>query len=108
MESEAVNWSFHIDLVAGILYANLESFSFEFQEIRRWGLVVGNLPFISLLIGIFIAGAINIFNNKYYFNQFKANGNKPVPEARLPPMMLGGFAFAAGLFIFACQYSAYL
>jgi hypothetical protein len=28
------------------------------------------------------------------------NGNKAVPEARLPPMMLGSLFFAAGLFIF--------
>lgn len=75
--------SIYASFVYGILYANLESFSFEFQEIRRWGLVVGNLPFISLLIGIFIAGAINIFNNKYYFNQFKANGNM---ICNTPPM----------------------
>ncbi|RQM05778.1 hypothetical protein DH86_00004153, partial [Scytalidium sp. 3C] len=79
-----------------LLMSIYASFVYGKWNLRQWGLVVGNLPFISLLIGIFIAGAINIFNNKYYFNQFKANGNKPVPEARLPPMMLGGFAFAAG------------
>ena len=100
----AVKRSAHVDIVAGILYANLESFSIEFQEIRRWGPVVGNLPFIALLTGIFLAGAVNILNNKYYFHQFKANGNKPVPEARLVPMMLGGFAFTAGLFLFACEH----
>ncbi|KAJ6142836.1 MFS multidrug transporter [Penicillium samsonianum] len=93
--------SIYASFVYGILYANLEAFSVEFQEIRRWGPVIGNLPFISLLVGIFFAAAVNIYNNKYYFKQFKANGNKPVPEARLPPMMVGGFAFTAGLFIFA-------
>jgi hypothetical protein len=65
--------------------------------------VVASLPFIALLIGIFCAAAINIYNNKYYFQKFKANNNRPVPEARLPPMMLGGFVFTAGLFIFACE-----
>jgi hypothetical protein len=70
------------------------------------GPVIGNLPFISLLVGIFFAAAVNIYNNKYYFKQFKANGNKPVPEARLPPMMVGGFAFTAGLFIFACTMNS--
>ncbi|KAJ5948873.1 MFS multidrug transporter [Penicillium verhagenii] len=92
--------SIYSAFVYGILYANLEAFSVEFQEIRKWGPVVGNLPFIALLIGIFFAAAVNIYNNKYYFIQFKANGNKAVPEARLPPMMIGGFAFTAGLFIF--------
>ena len=88
----------------GILYANLEAFSVEFQEIRRWGPVVGNLPFISLLVGIFFAAAVNIYNNKYHFKKFKANGNRAVPEARLPPMMIGGFAFTAGLFVFGCEF----
>ncbi|KAJ5195943.1 MFS multidrug transporter [Penicillium cf. viridicatum] len=92
--------SIYASFVYGILYANLEAFAVEFQRIRGWGPVVGNLPFISLLVGIFFAAALNIYNNKYYFNQFKANGNKAVPEARLPPMMIGGFAFTAGLFIF--------
>lgn len=90
-------------LILGILYANLEAFSYEFQEIRGWGPVVGNLPFIALLVGIFFAAAVNIYNNKYYFKQFKANGNKAVPEARLPPMMIGGFTFTAGLFVFGCK-----
>jgi MFS transporter, DHA1 family, multidrug resistance protein len=93
-----------VHIAQGILYANLEAFSIEFQDIRLWGPVVGNLPFISLLVGIFCAAGVNIYNNKYYFKTFKANGNKPVPEARLPPMMIGGFAFTAGLFIFGCKF----
>lgn len=95
----------HIYFAPGILYANFEAFTVEFQGIRGWGPVIGNLPFISLLVGIFFAAALNIYNNKYYFNRFKANGNKAVPEARLPPMMIGGFAFTAGLFIFGCKFS---
>ncbi|KAJ5295460.1 MFS multidrug transporter [Penicillium antarcticum] len=92
--------SIYASFVYGILYANLEAFSYEFQKLRRWGPVVGNLPFIALLVGIFFAAAINIYNNRYYFEKFKANDNKAVPEARLPPMMVGGFAFTAGLFVF--------
>ncbi|CEJ55402.1 Putative MFS multidrug transporter [Penicillium brasilianum] len=100
--------SLYASFVYGILYANLEAFSVEFQEIRGWGPVVGNLPFISLLVGIFFAAAVNIYNNKYYFKKFKANGNKAVPEARLPPMMVGGFAFTAGLFVFGWTSSPHI
>lgn len=88
----------------GILYASLESFSIEYREIRGWARVVSNLPFISLLVGIFFAAGVNIYNNKYYFNQFKAHNNKPVPEARL---MLGGITFTVGLFIFGCKYNPF-
>lgn len=88
----------------GILYANLESFSIEYQEVRQWGPVVGTLPFIALLIGILCAAAVNIYNNKYYRRRLMENGYRAVPEARLPPMMLGGIVFTAGQFLFACKW----
>ncbi|KAJ6145114.1 Efflux pump bik6 [Penicillium chermesinum] len=100
--------SIYASFVYAILYANLESVPIEYQQVRGWSPVVASLPFIALLIGIFCAAAINIYNNDYYFKQFRANGNKPVPEARLPPMMVGSFAFTAGLFIFAWTSSPHI
>jgi hypothetical protein len=81
----------------------------EYQEIRHWGPVVGSLPFIALMIGILFAGAANVYNNTYYLKRFRENGNKAVPEARLPPMMIGGFMFTGGLFLFGCKphYQSY-
>ncbi|KAH7211491.1 major facilitator superfamily domain-containing protein [Fusarium oxysporum] len=93
--------SLYASFVYGILYANLESFSIEYQEVRQWGPVVGTLPFIALLIGILCAAAVNIYNNKYYRRKLMENGYRAVPEARLPPMMLGGIVFTAGQFLFA-------
>ncbi|KAG4269960.1 hypothetical protein FPRO04_11916 [Fusarium proliferatum] len=87
-------------LFPAILYASLESFALEYGRFRRWGPVVSQLPFLSLLIGCLFAAAANIFNNIYYGKKLVANNFKPVPEARLPPMMVGGFAFSAGLFLF--------
>lgn len=92
-----------LNYYTAILYANLEGFSIEYQENRGWGAVVGNLSFIALLIGIIFAAAVNILNNRYYFRIFRANGNKAVPEARLPPMMAGGFAFTGGMFLYGCK-----
>lgn len=85
----------------GILYSNLSAFPIVFQELRGWGPVTGGLPFIAMLVGIAFAGAINIANQKYYKRCFAANGNRPAPEARLPPMMVGSVFFAGGLFLFA-------
>ncbi|KAI1041782.1 hypothetical protein LB505_008445, partial [Fusarium chuoi] len=93
--------SLYASFVYGILYPNLESFSIEYQEVRQWGPVVGTLPFIALLIGILCAAAVNIYNNKYYRRRLMENGYRAVPEARLPPMMLGGIVFTAGQFLFA-------
>jgi MFS family permease len=91
----------YASFVYGILYANLAAFPIEFQEERGWNMVVGALPFLALLIGILIGACANVLNQKYYFKCFRAAGNRPVPEARLPPMMIGSVFFAAGLFIFA-------
>lgn len=87
----------------GIFYGNLEGFAIEFEEIRGWGPIVSKLPFLAMLVGICFAAAVNVWNNGYYMKTFKANGNKGVPEARLPPMMMGSVAFAGGLFVFACE-----
>ncbi|KAK3168327.1 hypothetical protein OEA41_004774 [Lepraria neglecta] len=86
--------------VYGILYANLATFPIEFQEERGQNLLIGALPFLALLIGILIGGAANVLNQSYYNRRFIANGNKAVPEARLPPMMVGSIVFAGGLFLF--------
>ncbi|PWY67301.1 MFS multidrug transporter [Aspergillus eucalypticola CBS 122712] len=91
----------YASFVYGILYLSLASFPIEFQEVRGWNQVVGALPFLAYLVGILFGACINLFNQKFYIARFKANNNFPVPEARLPPMMLGSIVFAAGLFIFA-------
>jgi len=51
------------------------------------------------MVGIAFGGVINIWSQTFYVTRLKANNNKPVPEARLLPMMIGSFFFAAGLFI---------
>ncbi|KAM0096176.1 hypothetical protein ACP6JD_000356 [Aspergillus fumigatus] len=90
----------YASFVYGILYLSLASFPVEFQEVRGWSPVVGALPFLAYLIGILFGAALNLFNQRFYIERFKANNNFPVPEARLPPMMVGSVFFAAGLFIF--------
>ncbi|KAL9092347.1 MAG: hypothetical protein Q9165_004521 [Trypethelium subeluteriae] len=89
----------YASFVYGILYANLAAFPIEFQEERGWNLVVGALPFLALLLGILLGAAGNLLNQRFYVSRFRANNGRPVPEARLPPMMIGSIFFAAGLFI---------
>ncbi|KAL8692377.1 MAG: hypothetical protein Q9218_002596 [Villophora microphyllina] len=90
----------YASFVYGILYANLASFPIAFQEERGWNQVVGALPFLALLLGIIVGGAANILNTNFYNKRFIANGRRAVPEARLPPMMVGSLFFAGGLFLF--------
>lgn len=90
----------YASFVYGILYLCLAAFPIEFQEERGWNQVVGALPFLGLLVGIFFGAALNLTNQRFYAARFRANNNRPVPEARLPPMMIGSVFFAAGMFIF--------
>lgn len=87
--------------VYGILYANLGAFAVVYQEGRSWDKVIGALPFLSMFLGVLLGAVANIANQGYFNRKLTENNNKPLPEARLPPMMAGSVVFAAGLFIFA-------
>ena len=78
----------------------LMAFPIEFQGIRGWSPVVSYLPCLGVLIGCLIGAAINMSCNKFYLRRLAANNNKPVPEARLLPMMIGGVILVGGLFLF--------
>ena len=91
----------YASFVYGILYANFASFPIMFEAERGWNQLVGNLPFLAILIGILLGAATNVIAQKHYNKCFAMNKNRPVPEARLPPMMIGSIFFAAGLFITA-------
>lgn len=90
----------YASFVYGIMYLNLAAFPIEYEEVRGWNKVVGALPFFGLLVGILIGAVANILNQSFYLKRFAANGNRAVPEARLPPMMMGSVVFASGMFIF--------
>lgn len=91
----------YASFVYGILYASLAAFPVIFQENRGWNKVVGALPFLAMLLGVILGSAANLLNQKFYLKRWEANNRRPVPEARLPPMMGGSLFFVAGLFILA-------
>ncbi|KAH8591485.1 major facilitator superfamily domain-containing protein [Bisporella sp. PMI_857] len=90
----------YASFVYGIMYLCLGAVPIQFAEHRGWGPVMSELPFIALLLGTIAGGIVNILNNKFYIRAFIKNDNKPVPEARLLPMMAGSVCFTAGMFIF--------
>ncbi len=83
----------------GILYLQLGAIPIIFQEGRGWHPVVGSLPFLGILVGAWIGCAANVYNQKLYNIKCHAAGERAVPEARLPPMMVGSIFFATGQFI---------
>ncbi|KAB8337262.1 hypothetical protein FH972_021564 [Carpinus fangiana] len=91
----------YASFVYAIFYAQLAAFPIVYQEIRGWGQVTGALPFLSLLIGMLIGAGANIVNQQFYIKAYTRGGGHPVPEARLPPMMIGSVLFTGGSFMFA-------
>ncbi|KAL4963470.1 MFS transporter [Aspergillus stella-maris] len=91
----------YASFVYGVMYLTLEVFPIVFQEIRAWHPVTAALPFLALLIGVISSVGLNIWNQKRYNIIAKAAKGRPVPEARLPPMMFGAIFFVVGAFWFA-------
>lgn len=59
---------------------------------------VGGLAFVGLIIGQLSGAAFVLSLQKSYTRKLAANDNVPIPEWRLPPCIVGGIAFAGGLF----------
>ena len=53
-----------------------------------------------MIIGEFWGGFFIILLQPRYVRKLAANNDIPIPEWRLPPAILGGIAFSAGLFWF--------
>ena len=79
----------------------LEVFPIVFQDIRGLNVILSSCSFLGLFVGVLCALTINLGNQPRYIRAVRASGGKPVPEARLPPMAIGGFLFTIGLFWFA-------
>lgn len=84
--------------IYGLLYLFLTAIPLIFQGEYRWSSGVAELPYISMFIGILVGSLLCLaFSNRYLKAMIKNNG-KPVPEERLPPMVVGGVFFAGGIF----------
>lgn len=68
-----------------------------FEKERGWNQLVGKLPFLALFIGIAIGAVVNIYGQRFYRSKMSEKG--VVPEARLPPMVVGSISITLGLFI---------
>ena len=92
--------AFYASFVYAILFTTLEVFEIAFREHRKWPLFTSTLPFIALFVGVICAAFVNLGNQPRYVRICEAAGGKPVPEARLPPMVIGSIFFSIGLFLF--------
>jgi len=92
--------SIYMAFIYGLLYLFLTAYPIVFQEIHGFKPGVGGLPYFGMITGMICAGIYIVLTQPAYNRKLAANNNVPVPEWRLMPVIVGGVAFAGGLFWF--------
>ncbi|EAL86141.1 hypothetical protein KXW29_007150 [Aspergillus fumigatus] len=91
----------YLSFIYGLLYCFLTAYGLVYQGVYHMNAGVGGLPLFGMVVGLFIGGAyICLFASRAYNQKLQANAGVPVPEWRLPPVIVGGALFAAGIFWF--------
>ncbi|KKO97843.1 polyamine transporter 4 [Trichoderma harzianum] len=94
--------------VYGILYIVFSSYPIIFREQRHWKLGLSSLPFLGMMVGVFIGSAMIVTrtvlaqqaSRKTMAEDSSGIPLSPAPERRLPLMMAGSVLLPIGLFIF--------
>ncbi|KAI9841007.1 MAG: hypothetical protein M1837_001082 [Sclerophora amabilis] len=92
--------SIYMAFIYGLLYLFLTAYPIVFQHIHGMNLGIGGLPYFGMIVGMICAGIFIVLMQPSYNRKLVANNNVPVPEWRLPPVIIGGVSFSLGLFWF--------
>jgi hypothetical protein len=90
----------YASFVYSLMFLMLEVFPIVFREERGFGPVVASLPSLGLFVGVLCASCPNILFQPMYIKAVRKNKGLAVPEARSPPMLVGGVLFTTGIFWF--------
>lgn len=110
--------SVYMAFIYGLLYLFLTAYPLVFQGVHGMNGGVGGLPFLGMVTGQILAGATIFVRqsgesfgllaritsaNKIllgYQKKLAANNGQPIPEWRLPEVIVGGICFSVGIFAF--------
>jgi hypothetical protein len=92
--------SLYTSFVYGIPFMVFQFFPIVFREQRGWSPVVSTLPFLAILVGSLAGTVINFAAQPWYVKAVTKNNGQAVPEARLPPTVIGAGLLSIGLFWF--------
>ncbi|KAF2856082.1 major facilitator superfamily [Plenodomus tracheiphilus IPT5] len=92
--------SIYMAFIYGLLYLFLTAYPLVFQGVHGMNLGVGGLPFFGMITGQLLAGTLIFIRQPGYQKKLAANNNIPIPEWRLPEVILGGVCFSVGIFWF--------
>lgn len=90
--------SLYISFIYGLIYALLGAYPVVFQGVYGMNMGVGGLAFVGLIIGELLGGIYILLIQGSYAKKLAANGDKPIPEWRLVPAIVGAVAFSGGMF----------
>lgn len=90
--------SLYISFVYGLMYALLGAYPVVFEGVYGMSTGVGGLAFIGIIIGELLGGVYILLIQGSYKAKLAANGDKPIPEWRLGPAIIGAVLFAGGMF----------
>ncbi|KAF1953411.1 major facilitator superfamily [Byssothecium circinans] len=92
--------SIYMAFIYGLLYLFLTAYPLVFQGVHHMNLGVGGLPFFGMITGQLLAGTVIFIRQPSYQRKLAANNDMPIPEWRLPEVIVGGVCFAIGIFWF--------
>lgn len=92
--------SIYMAFVYGLLYLFLTFYPIVFQEIHGMNPGVGGLPYFGMIFGEMLAALFIVILQPSYNRKLAKNNNMPIPEWRLPPVIVGGVVFAIGILWF--------
>ena len=89
----------YLTFVYGTLYLAYQSFAIPFRQ-RGWPTTLTNLPFAAVALGTISAwGLFSIYTLTWYKSRQRV-GERPSPEDRVPPMILGSIVLPIALLWF--------
>lgn len=89
--------SLYMAIIYGTLYMLFAAFPIVYQEGRGWSAGIGGLAFLGVAVGMMLAVAYSIFDNKRYIRAIEASPDGfASPEARLPPAMVASVCMPIG------------
>ncbi|KAF2686452.1 major facilitator superfamily [Lentithecium fluviatile CBS 122367] len=92
--------SIYMAFIYGLLYLFLTAYPLVFQGVHHMNLGVGGLPFFGMITGQLLAGLFIFIRQPAYQKKLATNNDMPIPEWRLPEVIIGGVSFAIGIFWF--------
>ncbi|KAI0425710.1 polyamine transporter 1 [Xylaria sp. FL1042] len=92
--------SIYVAFIYGLLYLFLTAYPLVFQGVHHFNAGQSGLAFLGMVVGQLLAGIAVLSTQPWYQRKLAANNGIPVPEWRLPIIIVGGVAFTGGIFWF--------